>query len=423
LATSLLANTGLGVLGLLSSSVAGWTFGPAGRGQLAALQVTSAIVGLVAAFGLPDAVVYFLSSKPDHPGAIIGTATRVVAYSSVAVTLAAIVPVMFLLGRYDGPTRRAGLVLVAVSPVLALTNVFHQALRGLQLSVAWNLVRLLGAGIWLLAIVAVAVTSRHAPTAALWYAALLVPMFVVTRRAVKRAVPEPFVRDRALRPRLLRFAAPSVVASIPLYLNLRLDQVVLTRVATPRDLGLYAAAAGFTWAVNPPLQAIASLAFPKVAGILDPDAQRTELLRITRLTVPVCVVTALVVGGLTPLAIPLLNGPSFRAAISVAIVLVGASTIFAYEYILEEAARGLGQPRLALIAQMTGLASTIVALAVLIPRFGILGAAWASVCGYGAACCTDLLLLRRHLHCSFSDLLVPSLSDLRQARTSLLRRG
>jgi O-antigen/teichoic acid export membrane protein len=381
------------------------------------------VVALVAGLGFSDAVVYFLSKNAASPGAVLGTATRIVSFSAVLIAAVAVAPVLFLLGRYDSSTRTAGVVLVAAAPIVALTSVWHQSLRGLQRPASWNVVRLIAAGAWLLAIVAVAVTGKHAPHAAFWYVAFLVPILIGTRHVVKRFVADSVVYDSRLRRPLMNFAVPSVAASIPLYLNLRLDQVVLTRVATPKDLGLYAAATGFTWAVNPPLQAIASFAFPRVAAIADVEGQRRELLRITRLATPICVLTALVVGGLTPLAIPLLNGPSFRSAISVAIILVGASTVFAYEFILEEAARGLGHPRLALFAQLVGLVSTVVGLFVLIPKFGIRGAAWASMIGYGAACCTDLILLRRKLGCGFSDLLVPSRLDMRGAKAALLNRS
>ena len=422
LTTNLATNAILGLLGLLSSSLAGWTLGAEGRGRLAALQVTPAMVGLLAGIGLPESVVFHLSRRAAPDGTILATASRLVLGLSVGVTVLALAPTAYVLGRYDHTTRTIGLVLVCAAPLVAVTNVWHQSLRGLQRSGAWNLVRVIGAGAWLMCVVAGALAGRRSSIAGIAYAMTLGPVMLVTIYLGRRALTSHLHVDCALRRPLLRFALPSVAASIPLFLNLRLDQVVLTRAATQRDLGLYAAATGFTWAVNPPLQAIASVAFPTVAAIHDPEAQRLHLLRITRLATPVCAVTAAVVAGVTPLALPLLNGPTFRAAVPVALVLVAAGTVFAYEFILEEAARGAGLPRIAFIGQITGLVSTLLGLALLIPPFGIMGAAIASLTGYSTACLTELVILRRHFRCRFHDLVVPKPRDARWMVNGLRRR-
>ena len=422
LTTNLATNAVLGLLGLLSSSLAGWTLGAEGRGRLAALQVTPAMVGLLAGIGLPESVVFHLSRRAAPDGTILATATRLVLVLSVGVTLLAIAPTAYVLGRYDHTTRLIGLVLVCAAPLVAVTNVWHQSLRGLQRSGAWNLVRVVGAAAWLLCVIAGALAGRRSSIAGIAYALTLGPLMLVTIYLGRRALSSRLHVDPSLRRPLLRFALPSVAASIPLFLNLRLDQVVLTRAASQRDLGLYAAATGFTWAVNPPLQAIASVAFPTVAAIHDPEAQRLHLLRITRLATPVCAVTAALVAGVTPLALPLLNGPSFRAAVPVALVLVAAGTVFAYEFILEEAARGAGLPRIAFVGQITGLVATLLGLALLIPPFGIMGAAIASVTGYSTACLTELVILRRHFRCRLHDLVVPKPQDARWMMNGLRRR-
>lgn len=422
LTTNLATNAVLGVLGVLSSSLAGWTLGAEGRGRLAALQVTPAMIGLLAGGGLPESVVYHLSGMRDRAGAVLGTATRLTVATSLFVTALAVWPAMFILGRYDHNTRVVGMVLVVAAPVVAMTNVWHQALRGLQHVLAWNAVRVVGASIWLVAIVVGAVAGRRSHIAGLAYAALLVPMLAATVALGRRSLRTRLSVDASLQRPLIRFALPSVAASIPLFLNLRLDQVVLTRVASTRDLGLYAAATGFTWAVNPPLQAIASVAFPTVAAISDPAAQQRQVLMITRLAIPVCAITAGGVAAVTPLMLPLLNGPGFRDAVPVALILVVAGTIFAYEFILEEAARGIGMPRIAFIGQFAGLGTTLVALALLIPLYGIVGAALASVAGYATASLVELLMFRRRLQVNLRSLLVTRRADLAAVRGAFTSR-
>src|SRR5262249_21288164 len=67
-------NVLLAMIGLATSILAARLLGPAGRGELAAIQTWPAVVATVALLGLPDAVVYFTARRPDRGGSYLGSA-------------------------------------------------------------------------------------------------------------------------------------------------------------------------------------------------------------------------------------------------------------------------------------------------------------------------------------------------------------
>jgi O-antigen/teichoic acid export membrane protein len=102
--------------------------------------------------------------------------------------------------------------------------------------------------------------------------------------------------------------------------------------------------------------------------------------------------TSALVLAATPTLLPVIFGAEFRAAIPVALVMVFAGAVEAMNAVGAECLRGVGRPRAVLAAECVGLAVTVVALPVLVPMAGIIGAACASLLSY-----TVILVAQRRL--------------------------
>lgn len=414
-------NAVLALLGLCSAAVAARLLGVSGRGELAAIQVTAAFVSLIGFLGMPDAVVYWSAKHRSRSGNYLATAVLVaLAGSSLAAVLA--LPVIpLLLDDYGDSTVSTARLFLLSAPILAVVHVSTQSLRGRQAFVPWNACRLLYAGAWLAAVVA-AGTILESDVRGVSYAYLVALFLLVPVVAVvaARQLPGALRPSRTVVDPLLRFGLPSVGASLPQMLNLRLDQLVLANVVAARDLGLYAAAVGWSWAVNPFLQAIALVTFPSVAT-LGADDQRGAVLRSARLGGAAAAAVGIVVGALTPVAMSVLYGDAFTDAVPVAMLLVGAGCLFGWAYILEEGARGLGLPKIALRAEIIGLVVTVATILATVGSYGIRGAALASCLGYASTLALMLFGLRRHLVVPIASLVMPRRADLAAVVTSLRR--
>jgi O-antigen/teichoic acid export membrane protein len=125
----------------------------------------------------------------------------------------------------------------------------------------------------------------------------------------------------------------------------------------------------------------------------------------------------------TPLLLPLIFGGDFAPAVTSAQILVVAAASLGLGLVLEDTLRGLGDTPAVLKSEGVGLAFTLVALAILLPRFGIVGAAIASLLGYTATTAVLVRFVSRHVGCAPLSVVVPTAAETgllwRRARAAL----
>jgi O-antigen/teichoic acid export membrane protein len=80
--------------------------------------------------------------------------------------------------------------------------------------------------------------------------------------------------------------------------------------------------------------------------------------------------------------VPFLFGDSFRDAVPLVMVMVPATIMLGMNQLLSTAFRGLGRPGVGSKSELIGVVVTVVALVLLLPRYGVFGAAVASLLAY-----------------------------------------
>jgi O-antigen/teichoic acid export membrane protein len=169
--------------------------------------------------------------------------------------------------------------------------------------------------------------------------------------------------------------------SVALLLNARLDFIIVTYLVGPAALGIYAVASRVAELLRVPSLAINYVLYPAYAQLGGRDAVAQARAAIRR-TWWVPVVLAVPIAAAAPVAIPLVYGHAFRAAVVPTwIILVGLVGGSVYG-ILSAFLSGIGRPGMTSIAQGTGLMVTVALDLTLIPRLGITGAAIASASAY-----------------------------------------
>jgi O-antigen/teichoic acid export membrane protein len=406
------------MIGLATSILAARLLGPAGRGELAAIQTWPAIVATVAILGLPEAVVYFAARQPHRAGSYLGSAMALALLSSVPFIGLGYLLMPLVLAAQAPETIQAARWYLGIVPLFASVGMLGNALRGRNDFAAWNLIRVAPNLSWLIILLgALAVGGAEARPLAAAYLATLALLFLPLGGVVRRRVPGPFRPEVGEWVPMLRYGVPSVASTAPQVLNQRLDQLVLVALVPPHLLGLYVVAVGWSVTVSPLLSAVGAVLFPQVAAQHGPADQMRVLAQGGRLGVLISVAMVLAMITLTPTALPLVYGLAFADAIPVALVLVVATAISGINQILEDGLRGLGRPAAVMAAEAAGLGVTGAALILLLPPLGLIGAGLASVAGRGSVTLLLLLHLRRRYGCSLAEL-VPSSDDF-----SLVIRG
>ncbi|MGI8808086.1 MAG: lipopolysaccharide biosynthesis protein [Acidimicrobiales bacterium] len=406
------ANVVLAGLNATTGVLAARLLGPAGRGELAAIQLWPSFLATLAVLGLPDALVYFASTDRDRLGRYLGSATAL-ALCAAAVAMAIGYPLMGVLlpTQSDAVVSSARLYLL-VCPLFVLVGLPFHALRGAGEFGLWNAIRIAPSVLWLLILGVSAIEGADALVLPRWHLGaltlLMIPVLVLTARRVAG----PFRPDRDLSRPLLRYGIPGMLTTVPQQLNLRLDQLLMAALLPTRDLGLYVAAASWSLAVGPLVTAVGAVLFPSVALLTDADERAAVLARGSRLALLLGVGMVGAVSLVTWPGIRLLFGDDFGGAVGPAVVLVAAAGVLSYGFVLQEGLRGLGLPRAVLRSEMVGLGVTAVALAVFLPTLGILGAAIASLLGYLTVA---VMLLRRIVNATgmtYSELLRPTTREV-----------
>ena len=406
--STLAANAAILLLGVVSGVLAARLLGPEARGELAVIVVwPSAVVYLAGSFGLHDAATYFAARRPERLNAVftllqvMGLAQTVVfgalAYFLLPVVLAGHRPEVIAL------TRLFLLFLPAGFNSLYLLKL----LQGRLLIRQYNLARVFVAA---------------------WYTALLVALYFLGRVSLPWIVGGQlvgyglawllhyhFVRAQ-LRPRwewdpsllapMFRYGLQAQFSLTSSYLNLRLDQLVMSVWLPAQALGYYVVAVVVAEPVQSIPAAIGMVTLPSAAAQEHPAGAQRVMQQSLRV---VAALLALSVGPLlllVPYLIPFFFGDTFAPSVPACRLLLLAAVPMAFVIILNDSLRALNRPQVPGYAGLVGNGVTLALLVLLLPRYGFLGAAYASLAAYSASLAFLLWYVNRRLHLSVRDLLL-----------------
>jgi O-antigen/teichoic acid export membrane protein len=389
-ASTAAANAALAGVALLTGMLAARLLGAEGRGQLAAVHAWPLFLATVGGFGLPEAIAYFGARTPSRARAALATGLLLaVPFVLVAVAAGAWLLPRLLRGQATD-VQQVGMLCLALVPLWTLTTAPAQALRGVGRYRAWNVLRLVSPLTWLITLVAVRGTDyATVPTLALAFVGATALAGLVTQVHAWWTLAGLAAPERALARPMLAYSAPTMAATIPRWLNLRLDQLIVIALLDARSVGLYVVAVAWSAATHPLAEVVAHNAVPALAGAKDRSKRARVVYRVGAVA---AIGMSLLLLAATPTLLPLIFGVEFRAAISVALILVLAGAVDATNAVGAECLRGVGRPRDVMVAECVGLAVTVVALPVLVLVGGITGAACASFLSYSA-----ILVMQRRL--------------------------
>ncbi len=399
---------------LLSGSLAAHLLGPTGRGQLAAIQLWPLAIMTIGSGGLVEAVSYYSGRFREQSGVFGITAMGMLTVLAIPLVLIGIVAMPHLLAAEPSRIVTEAQVYMFVVPILFFINIPLAMLRGRGEMRVWNVLRLTQPiGYVVILLVAAFLPSNRVTFVAFAMFGWIAAHVLLSLALLRWRLPGPHRFDGEQVGPLMRYGALSISATTPSWLNGRMDQLVMGAFLSPQLLGLYAVAVAWSLAVTPVSNAFAQVILPRLTGAHDSADAAERLCATSRIASGINALMGVGFLLITPLAVNVVFGPSFAPAIPATMVLVVAAVCLGMNQFLEEAVRGLGRPGLATVAELCGFAVTAVGLAVLLPRFGILGAALASLLSYATVLVMLVVILRRRLGLRPRDLLLPRPADVR----------
>ena len=386
-------NTATAACAALSGVIVARTVGPAVRGEYAAVIAWFGILLVTGEIGQSAAVCFYVARDPRRARGYVATSRAMLTLTG-AIALAgglALAPVLA-----HGNAQLAGAYRLAFSgSVLAFIGTSYTFSLQARSTGRWNLVRVSQPLLALAAVITLRVCGLLTLDTAI--GAMLLTMAVQLGYAYywcRRTGLAPGRVRLALAAPLARYGLAQLAAVTPTTVNNYLDQLVLSQLVSPADLGRYAIAASVTMVPVPLVSAIGNVAFPRLA------ARRAAVGDERRMALAAAASAGMAAAILVPIAgsaywlIPAVFGSGYRGSVPLVWILTPGGIFLACGQVTGDLLRGLNRPGLVAAAQGLAAIGTVTLLIVLLPSTGVAAAAIASTVAYGTALAVMIHWLR-----------------------------
>ncbi len=365
--------------GVITAPILAQGLGAEGRGILAAALAPSALMLNLATLGLPDALTYHLARWPS-------VTRRVTAWASLATILLGVLSVgatallLPVLSADDSELSRLILIASASTIPALVVGVLRGAAVGRQL---WKYIAierviltlgrvvLFGALFWTgtLTVFTAVIVNVALPVAA-------GVVYVVVTRRPPADMDKPGLESTSARP-VFAYGLRVWWGSVASMTLSRLAPLIMVPLSTAYDLGLYTVAT--TISDLPLIVALAVQGALFGVGSRDRNAARvTDTARLTAL---------LAIAGSTAIALTLpwwlvpLFGADFSGALGPTILLLASACLCVPGLMAAGGLSSFGRPELRSAGLLLTLIVYLLAFVLLVPLYGVWGAAWTSVIG------------------------------------------
>ncbi len=415
------------VLGVLTGALLARALGPSDRGAFAVISLVPSVLALLAGSGIGLANTYYAGKRREQAGDMASNSLILGLVSgTVSILLFAVLLSGFGQTLFKGVEPSYLQLAVCAVPFLLINGYLLSLLRGMDRIREWNLFNVLRGGLW--AIVAgAALLVFHAGLVGVVLGNFLVTVIVtlgVLLTVHKEARPRLRLNLTVLRDQL-NFGLKGYLASLFQFMNYRLDVFLVNYFVGTAQTGFYVVAvstAELVWYIS---RSAETVFFPRVT-----KASREGANWLTpRVCSTVLMLSAAAALGLLLLAKPivvLVFGEAYLPSVLPLVLLLPGVLVFAPSGVLTNYIVGAhGLPIVATCKTLVSLLVTILLDLLLIPRYGIAGAAIATTCSYTTNALITLIVFLRLSNTQLRDLFAkPSdVQAMMQVVVRFFRRG
>ena len=215
----------------------------------------------------------------------------------------------------------------------------------------------------------------------------------------------------------LRYGLRDYPGVLTEFVNWRLDLMMLVGVASSSAVGLYSIAVRLSDITTVLASSVGDAVMPEVAASKKTGEATNIITRSLRLTLFAHLLILVPLWIVAPYVLRFAYGEAFVPVTNVLRLLMVASVVWSAGAIVISGLNGLGHPGLSTVSRLAAALVMVVTLTVWLPKWGILGAALASITGYSVMFVTALFWLLRQLKISLWECLHPRWDDVPPAFT------
>ena len=356
---------------------------PAGRGELATMVLWNVLFANAFTFGIPSALTYQLRHHSDKRAPLVGASLIVGLVTSVLAILVASVGVPHWIPQYGTTVVFFSRLFLWNVPLFAWSLIGRAALESDGDFKTSNLSLLLGPLFTLLGLILLIASHRFTPVSAAWvYVGAGVPSCILVLTRVAMRFKPSLVLLASSAKLLMGYGIRSYGIDLCGTMSFYVDQMLVVHLLQPGMMGAYVVALSLSRVLTGFHTAVVMVLFPRIISrpVNDVLELTGRAMRIATLLTAPCGLTIALLG---PKLLILLYGAQYRGVAGVVRILVVEVIFSGATLILSQAFMAIGRPGVITTLQATGLLLNIPLLLVLVPRFGISGAAIALLLSTG----------------------------------------
>ena len=415
------------VLGLVTMAVIARLYGQAGIGAYTVALLLPTTLTTFLNLGVAPANVYHLGSGQVSVTALLRANVRIAAWlTTIGLAVGAAVLAWFSESFFPGVPPFVLWLALATFPIALLNIYLLSVFQGLQQFRPFNLI-LVGQPTVLLLLVATLALAGSRELPLLITASLLAQLSMLTIAWVKL---RPLVGDEPASPatpgflrRTLDYGWKAHLSNILAFVNYRADIFITNLFMGPAAVGIYVVSVTFSeklWMIS---QSVSTVLLPRLSQLASDEAKRKQLTPLVArwvLAATLCgAVIVAVVGG--PF-IQVVFGSDFRSALAPLLLLLPGVVLASVSRVLANDIAARGRPELNLYTSIVVVIVNVIGNMVLIPRYGLLGAAGATTIAYSLNLVLRLIIYGRFTQNHWADSIFLKASDLRMLRAAFDRQ-
>lgn len=390
------SNISVAVSHLIIGVILSRMLGAAGFGLYSAIIVVPVMVIGLTQLGIRRSAIYHIGNKILPEDHIVSALFLLLLYTS---TLSILICgfVYFFAGQssFDPPI----ILLVLLTIPLLLSNVFAGGLflgkEDIRSAAMINAGPTLITLVFTLLFVWALRMSLFGAFLALTLANLIMVIFTYRRIFVRMQYKITWKYHEGIMKSMVKLGIVNALAVFIMQLNYKLDILMLKKLSSLEEVGFYSLAmqiAEQLWHIP---FAIESIILSRSANTRDQESLHRHVASIFRISLLIGLMAGIVIFIIAPYLVPLVFGKDFTQSVQMIQVVLPGILILVGFRILNSRLTGMGKPQVAIYTFTPALILNFVLNLFLIPRFGGIGAAWATNVSYAAGSVTFIIVYSR----------------------------
>lgn len=373
--------------------------GPSGKGSFALIMLLPTILTTFLNFGICVSTVYFTSKKKYDLSVIVSNNLLITFIVSIISVLIGLVLIYILNNNYFKSINANYLIIgLLIVPLTFFLQNFGSILQGMESFTQYNIFNIIQNASYFILVLGLLVYPNILMALAAFIVSLLVNCILLYIEIIKPIKIKKLNVDRNYLNDSFKYGIKSYFNNIMTYFNYRADVIIIKYFLNTAAVGYYSISVSFAelmWIIS---QSASTVIFPRISSLENKDDKNKITNTVARFVLFATLMGVIIMFFASDFIIPFIYSKSFNQSIMpLKIILIGI-LFFSFARVLSNDLTGRGKPELNIITSSVGLTINIVLNILMIPQYGINGAALSSSISYSIQSILTIII-----YCKVSD--------------------